>query len=76
MRAAFLYEPGFPTYVTDPYERETFNEDAGGIFGPLFAGGFFEANPAIPYMTCAIIALLTGVVAWSRLAQKSAEGSR
>lgn len=45
------------------------------IFGPMFAGGLFEANPAIPYMTCAIIALLTGVVAWSRLAKKSAEGS-
>ena len=45
------------------------------IFGPMFAGGLFEANPAIPYVTCAIIALLTGVVAWSRLAQKSAEGS-
>jgi pimeloyl-ACP methyl ester carboxylesterase len=36
MRAAFLYEPGFPTYVTDPYELETFNEDAGSIFAPLF----------------------------------------
>jgi MFS family permease len=37
------------------------------IFGPLFAGAFFDQHPAWPYVTCAGIALVTGVVAWNRL---------
>jgi MFS transporter, DHA1 family, tetracycline resistance protein len=37
------------------------------IFGPLFAGAFFKAHPALPYVTCAVIAVATGVVAWARL---------
>jgi MFS family permease len=37
------------------------------IFGPMFAGVFFEAHPAWPYLTCAIIAAITGVIAWARL---------
>jgi hypothetical protein len=31
----------------------------------LFAGAFFKAHPALPYVTCAIIAIITGVVAWN-----------
>jgi len=37
------------------------------IFGPMFAGAFFEAHPAFPYVTCALIATFTGVLAWQRL---------
>jgi MFS transporter, DHA1 family, tetracycline resistance protein len=37
------------------------------IIGPMFAGAFFEAHPALPYVTCAAIAFLTGIVAWRKL---------
>jgi hypothetical protein len=37
------------------------------IFGPLFAGAFFKAHPAIPYVSCAGIAFVTGIIAWQRL---------
>jgi MFS transporter, DHA1 family, tetracycline resistance protein len=37
------------------------------IFGPLFAGAFFEAHAAIPYVTCAAIAFVTAIIAWQRL---------
>jgi MFS family permease len=37
------------------------------IFGPMFAGAFFEANAAFPYVTCAVIAFVTGIIAWQRL---------
>jgi MFS family permease len=37
------------------------------IFGPMFAAYFFERNAAFPYLTCATIALITGIVAWVRL---------
>jgi multidrug resistance protein len=37
------------------------------IFGPMFAGAFFKAHPALPYVSCAVIALITGVIAWTKL---------
>jgi MFS family permease len=37
------------------------------IFGPLFAGGLFHLHPAWPYVTCAVISLMTGVIAWMHL---------
>lgn len=37
------------------------------IFGPMFAAFFFERHPAFPYVTCAVIAFITGVIAWVRL---------
>ena len=37
------------------------------IFGPMFAGSLFEAHAAIPYLTCAGIALVTALIAWQRL---------
>jgi MFS transporter, DHA1 family, tetracycline resistance protein len=40
------------------------------IFGPMFAGAFFEAHPALPYLTCAAIAAITGLVAWTRLVKR------
>lgn len=33
------------------------------IFGPLFAGGLFHIHPTWPYVACAAIALVTGLVA-------------
>ncbi len=37
------------------------------IVGPLFAGVFFDQHPSWPYLVCAALALLTGIVAWNRL---------
>lgn len=37
------------------------------IFGPMFAGVFFKAHPALPYLTCAGIAFVTGLIAWQKL---------
>ncbi len=37
------------------------------IMGPLFAGGLFHIHPTWPYVACAAIALLTGLVAAARL---------
>ncbi len=37
------------------------------IFGPMFAGSLFAAHAAIPYLTCALIAVVTGLVAWAKL---------
>ncbi len=37
------------------------------IFGPMFAGTLFETHPAVPYLTCAVIAVITGLIAWQRL---------
>lgn len=36
-RSLFIYEPGVPTYVTDPAELEAFGADANAMFGPVFA---------------------------------------
>ncbi|MGQ7828828.1 alpha/beta fold hydrolase [Altererythrobacter sp. Z27] len=33
----FLYEPGLPTYVSDPDALAEFEADAGQAFGPIFA---------------------------------------
>ena len=45
------------------------------IFGPLFAGAFFKAHPALPYVTCAIIAVITGVVAWHQMVGRASAES-
>jgi MFS family permease len=37
------------------------------IAGPLFAGGFFQYHPALPYLVCAALSLLTGLVTWRYL---------
>jgi pimeloyl-ACP methyl ester carboxylesterase len=36
-RSVFVYEPGFPTYVTDAREVAEFATDAERMFGPVFA---------------------------------------
>jgi DHA1 family tetracycline resistance protein-like MFS transporter len=37
------------------------------ILGPLFAASLFQFAPAIPYVTCAALAFVTGVIAWQYL---------
>jgi MFS family permease len=46
------------------------------IAGPIFAGtlftghpGVFPGHPAWPYLTCAAISLIAGIIAWQRLAR-------
>ncbi|MCK6628259.1 MAG: alpha/beta hydrolase [Anaerolineae bacterium] len=36
LKSLFIYEPGVPTYVTDPAELEAFAADANAMFGPVF----------------------------------------
>jgi DHA1 family tetracycline resistance protein-like MFS transporter len=37
------------------------------ILGPLFAAALFHISPAIPYVTCAALAFITGLIAWQYL---------
>jgi MFS transporter, DHA1 family, tetracycline resistance protein len=37
------------------------------ILGPLFAASLFQMNPAIPYVTCAVLSFVTGLIAWQYL---------
>lgn len=36
LKSLFVYEPGVPTYVSDPAELGAFSADADAMFGPLF----------------------------------------
>ena len=40
------------------------------ILGPIFAGGLFFVQPALPYLICGGIALVTGLFAWKFLRAK------
>ena len=42
------------------------------IFGPIFASGVYHFHPAVPYVACAGISLLAGVIAWQMLLKPSA----
>ncbi len=37
------------------------------ILGPVFAATLFTKNPVLPYMSCAVVALITAILAWARL---------
>ena len=37
------------------------------IAGPIFASGLFGIAPSIPYVACAVLSFVTGVVAWQYL---------
>jgi DHA1 family tetracycline resistance protein-like MFS transporter len=43
------------------------------MLGPVFAGTLFFVQPALPYLICGAIALLTSFVAWSYLSRGKAE---
>jgi pimeloyl-ACP methyl ester carboxylesterase len=36
IKSAFIYEPGAPTYLSDPADLEAFTADASAMFGPVF----------------------------------------
>jgi hypothetical protein len=45
------------------------------IVGPVFALGFFAADPRIPYLSCAVLCFVTGCIATRYLTlPKSAAG--
>jgi len=37
------------------------------ILGPIFAAPLFMTHPLLPYFTCAVIAILTGLITLRRL---------
>jgi len=41
------------------------------IAGPLFAGGVFQAHPTLPYLVCAGISFVTGIIAWVYLVMRA-----
>jgi len=43
------------------------------IIGPIFAGSAYEVGPAVPYVVCAGIAMITGVAAWASLVRHERE---
>lgn len=67
---------GLISYLSPDDERGTtlgMAQSAGSlarIFGPLFAGAFFDQHPSWPYITCSIMVIITGVIAWRRLVGK------
>jgi DHA1 family tetracycline resistance protein-like MFS transporter len=42
------------------------------IIGPLFAGWMYDRHPSWPYISCAGLALVTGLLAWSKLVRGDA----
>ena len=42
------------------------------IIGPIFALSLFDVQPALPYLICAVLAVLAGLIAWVKLAQPAA----
>jgi len=43
------------------------------IVGPIFAGAAYQFAPALPYLVCAVVVLVTGLVAWGCLVRREAE---
>jgi DHA1 family tetracycline resistance protein-like MFS transporter len=41
------------------------------IVGPIFAGTLYTHHPAIPYLACGILSLITGILAWQFLQRPS-----
>ncbi|MBN1237898.1 MAG: alpha/beta hydrolase [Gammaproteobacteria bacterium] len=37
LRSVLVYEPGFPSYVTDPDDLQAYTDDANLMFAPIFA---------------------------------------
>jgi MFS family permease len=37
------------------------------IVGPMFAATLFDKHPALPYLICAALSLVTGLIAWQFL---------
>lgn len=66
---------GMISNLTDAHEQGVtigVAQSAGSlarILGPLFAASLFTRNPALPYLICAGLAFLTGLIAWQRLSK-------
>jgi len=43
------------------------------IISPIFANALYTARPSLPYLVCAAVALITGLVAWTYLCRQSQE---
>jgi len=41
------------------------------IVGPIFAATTFDWRPAIPYVTCSVICVIAGIIAWQRLVTRA-----
>jgi len=39
------------------------------IAGPIFAGSLFHLHPSWPYLACAGVSLLAGLLAWAKLSR-------
>jgi MFS family permease len=69
---------GMLSILTPPHEQgETIGiaQSAGSlarILGPIFAGGLFHLHPTWPYLACAGISLVTGLIAWNSLVRDEA----
>jgi len=69
---------GMLSILTPPEEQgETIGvaQSAGRlarIVGPIFAGGLFHKHPSWPYLACAAISLVTGILAWVQLVKSEA----
>jgi MFS transporter, DHA1 family, tetracycline resistance protein len=44
------------------------------IFGPMFSATLFTMIPALPYLICAVVAFLTGLLAWHQLSKNYVPG--
>jgi predicted MFS family arabinose efflux permease len=44
------------------------------ILGPLFSASLFTYSIALPYVVCAVVSLLTGILAWQRLSRNYEPG--
>jgi MFS transporter, DHA1 family, tetracycline resistance protein len=64
---------GMISHLTNPQEQGTtigVAQSAGAlarIFGPMFSASLFFKIPYLPYVICACLAFLTGILAWQRL---------
>lgn len=44
------------------------------ILGPIFSATLFGLSMPLPYIICAIVSLLTGILAWQRLSKNYEPG--
>jgi len=64
---------GIISILTPPHEQGATIGVAQGagslarIAGPIFAATLFDKHPALPYLICAALSFLTGILAWQFL---------
>jgi MFS family permease len=66
---------GMLSNLTDAHEQGVtigVAQSAGSlarILGPIFSATLFAKNPPLPYLICAAVSFVTGLIAWQRLSQ-------